>query len=238
MPKLNIVLATTTWYSPDNPRLSLALKMAREAGTNGYPLVVVDNSVEEVRQTIQKAGAIVHPQAERGMGKSRRQVFREALRLAGPNGIVVWLEPEKYTFVPLIAKVCEPFEQNPDLDLVIPRRRSLETYPIMQQHAEELGREGFRLATGRALDIWAGPAVFRARVAHYYLDYKGPPDRWDSLVIPAALMVTTGRKVDEVVVDYHHPPEQLEENTFPFYEKRIEQLTVITESYRNHLNLN
>lgn len=105
----------------------------------------------------------------------------------------------------------------------------------MQRHAEELGREGFRLATGRALDIWAGPQAFRARVADFYLNYHEKPDLWDSLVIPAARILKAGKKVDEIVVDYHHPPEQLEENTFDFWRRRIRQLATICDALTNNL---
>ncbi len=234
--KLNIVLATTTWYdSMENPRLLLALKTIAAAKACDYPIVVVDASSEEIRQALRGNRGIVYPQVERGMGGSRRQAIREAVKLAGPDGIIVWLEPEKHTFIPLVEDVCRPFITDPDLDLVIPRRKSLESYPPMQQLAEEFGREGFRLATGRALDSWFGPQAFRARVASYYLDYAGPPDLWDSIHVPAAQIIKAGHKVGEVIVDYHHPPEQLEEETFLFYQKRISQLAVIAEAFADNL---
>ena len=233
---MNIVLATTTFYKTlGDLRAALAIKMVEAATKCGYPVSVVDDSPEEIRRAIQTAGALVSPQRQKGMGASRRQTIEVARDLAKPDGIIVWLEPEKHTFVPLIAEVCQPFENDPALDLIIPRRRSLGSYPPMQQLAEELGREGFRLATGRALDSWFGPQAFRARVAHYYLNYDGQTDLWDSTQLPPARIVRAGHKVAEVVVDYTHPSEQLEEATFTFYQHRIRQLATLTQALTNNL---
>ena len=232
----NIVLATTTLYdSMENPRLPLALKTIAAAKACGYPFVVGDDSPKEVWEAIRRAGPNALHQAQKGMGPSRRHALRLALVLGGSDCIIVWLEPEKHTFVPLIDEVCAPFEEDPDLDLIIPRRRSLESYPPMQQLTEELGREGFRLATGCAFDSWFGPQAFRARVASYYLNYAGPPDLWDSIHVPAAQIIKAGHKVEEVVVDYQHPPEQLEENTLESYQKRVHQLATLSNALANNL---
>jgi len=233
---MQVVLATSTMYgSLEDMRVQLALKTTDEAHRNHYPIVTVDNSPESVKDELRIHGALVHNPEQKGMGAERRQAIREAAQRAGPDGIVVWLEPEKWTFVPLLEELLQYFSEDPDLDLIVPRRKSLASYPEMQQLAEALGREGFRLATGHDLDITFGPRVFRTRIAHFFLDYKGTPDLWDATHVPVMDAIKAGHKVTGVSVDYTHPEQQQTEDTLAFYELRVKQLHDLAQAMAQRL---
>lgn len=228
-----VVIATTTWYeSPDDLRIKLAVKTIQEAKKYEHKIVVVDSSSEVVKDAFQKNGAIVFPQKEKGMGASRRQVIREAVKVAGEERVVAWLEPEKHTFIPFLGMIASAMESQ-SADLAIPRRKNLKSYPLYQQYAEKMGNEAFRLCTGWDLDIWFGPRVFRPVIAHFFLDYQGEyGDKWNSIHIPVLRIIRAGKKVIEVEVDYVHPLEQTteEEGNWPMFKKRLEQLLVTVDA--------
>jgi len=229
-----VVIVTSTLYKgSDDVRAKLAIETICSAKEHGYPIVIVDSSPEEIRDSFRGHGAIVFDAEKQGMGIERRQAIRETTGLAGPDGIVAWMEPEKTPFVPLLGQVVKELIAQ-SADLAIPRRRSLESYPEIQQHAEWLGNEAFRMLTGMALDVWFGPRVFRSNIASFFLDYRGEyGDLWDSIFVPIIRAIKTGKKVIGVEVDYIHPKEQTAiEDDFPMFEKRINQLVTLIETIR------
>lgn len=211
-----VVIASTTFYRSPAVRDMLALRSAEEARRIGLPLVVVDGgSYPGFVEKLTSLGAIVHPETDRGMGPSRRQVLRLAAELAGKDGVVQWSEPEKHTFVKFIPKVAKPILDGV-ADLVLPWRKSLESYHRIQALSEEEARINLHDLIGVWWDFYFGPVALKASTAlQCFLEYNpmndvpNKPDTWEMLRLPI-LDVYADRtmRVVSVTVDYVHPPEQ------------------------------
>ncbi|MBI4085265.1 MAG: hypothetical protein HY432_02035 [Candidatus Liptonbacteria bacterium] len=206
---MKTVIATTTWYERQNVRAQLALKTAEEAGKKGLPMVVVDGgSYKEFAIDVTEQGAIFNINEGLSMGASRRQAISDAWDVAGPNGAVLWMEPEKW---PLISQVflMEAAMENAGADIVVPARKTMEGYPAIQQAAERLGNMYFAKVTGHELDVWIGPRLIGPNAIQYFLDYRGEHgDRWDSIFVPIIRAIAAGLKVIGCETDYVHPAEQ------------------------------
>lgn len=221
------VIATTTFSKTLDLRAQLAIKTAEAAKLHGYPLVVVDGgSHKDLRDTLLKHNAILFNEETPGMGPSRRQALSEASEIAGNNGVTIWMEPEKHTFVREITNTTLPI-LNGEADLVLPARKSLDSYPPEQEHAERIGNLAFKYLFGREFDPWFGPRVISKRTLKYFLNYQGEyGDKWDSIFIPVLRAMKDGLRVKSVEVDYIHPYEQTAEETgrVDFLLKWVEQL--------------
>ena len=168
------------------------------------------------------------------MGKSRRYAVKRALEKAGPDGVVVWIEPEKHPFVDSIEKVAKPIREG-KADLVIAERKSLESYPPIQQLCEKLGNHFFAMYTGLQADVWFGPHAMNRKYAEVFLAYNGHyGDRWDAIYTPIMRAITGGLRIEKVAVDYIHPAEQTQTETGnkDMDEKRFLQLTTLVEMIR------
>lgn len=234
-----VAIATTTFYRPhsdvDIERANLARNFVRSATDIGYSVFVVDGgSAHEFLGDIERCGAVVLPEEEFGMGKSRRQ----AIKAAHDSGrdVIVWSEPEKECYVAEISKTVEPIV-NGSSDLVVPKRRSLDSYPTAQQFAEPFGNAFWKALTGTDLDVWFGPRTWRRELSGLFLDYNGEyGDKWDSIFIPVLDVLNRGDRIASVEVDYTHPKIQRdrEESDLVFYRKRVEQLQNLMEALENH----
>lgn len=221
-----VVLATTTFAKKvDELRFLMALHTCEEAIRCGYEIVVVDDSGEEMRRALQGRGATVFTQETPGMGASRRQAIGEALK-AGAD-VVIWLEPEKYPIVPLFGPSID-MVANESFDIVVPWRRSLESYPAYQELSELRANRELGQITGRPeLDLMIGPRVMSRRGAELLLEYTGQEggDKWHILFLPILWALKNGYKVGSKEVDYIHPSEQTaaEEGDEEMNKKRDEQ---------------
>lgn len=233
---MKVVIATTTLYSTlAEVRAKLALETIRQANEAGYKIVIVDSSSRTIRECFRNQGAIVFQAESPKMGENIRQAIQEATRLAGTNGIVIRMEPEKAPLVPLLEQVTSHFSA---ADMVIPARtkKSFDSYPLIQQHTEWIGNRAFQILTGRALDVWFGVRIFRSSVSHFFLNYQGEyGDKWDAIFIPVLRAIKAGKRVLGVEVDYIHPQEQKKEEEKlerEFLAKRIEQLDSLIDAIR------
>lgn len=228
------VIATTTSYNPDMEsdiyRAGFAKNSIRTATDLGYEVVVVDGgSSDEFLSELEKYSARIYPQTLEGMGSSRRQAIREAL--TSGREIIAWTEPEKEDYIPEIVKTIQPIIEG-SADMIIPRRRSQESYPLAQQHSEKFINIFWRDLTGTDLDTVFGPRTWRREISHYFLDYDGEyGDNWDSIFIPLVNAVFDERmglgvRVAGVEVNYTHPQKQreIEEHNLEFHRKRIDQI--------------
>ncbi len=235
MPRTNskksvVVLATATFYNFHNPsdkvRATLALRLAKDAKRYGYPLIIVDGgSGITFQNNLKKEGVRVSEEKIPGMGAARRQAFREAFALGAK--IVVYLEPEKYSFLPFVKKCVEPILTG-KADMVIPKRKSLKTLPLFQQHSEFLGNFFCEAITGKNYDIFFGVRIFNKKAAQYFLDYRGKyGDKWDSILTPIVDAMQGKNKIVQIEIPYRYDPRQtrIEEHDIRFYKKRMEQLT-------------
>lgn len=204
-----IVLVTTTFSQSKNDlRAQLALKTIGEAKKAGYAIIVVDGSPDDgFKKELSDAGAVVIPEKEKGMGKSRRQCIQAGID-AGANTLA-WLEPEKYPMVSLFKPLFEMLETDVP-HIIIPRRKDLDGYPPYQHFSELRLNHALGNITGRPdWDLPIGPRVFNKSAAKYFLDYKGERgDQWESIFIPVFRAYRDGVRVDSCLVDYIHPPEQ------------------------------
>ncbi|MBL7100450.1 MAG: hypothetical protein ISS23_00680 [Nanoarchaeota archaeon] len=234
-----IVIATTTWYNPDlegdNLRAKITKNSIKRATDLEYQVMIVDGgSSDELLKYFETCGAKVFSQTNKGMGTGRRQVIKEAYNTN--REIIAWTEPEKEDYIPEIIKTAVPIIED-IADLVVPKRKSLKSYPLEQQYAEKLGNLFWKELTGYDLDMWSGPRTWKREFSNYFLDYMGEyGDKWDSIFIPVIDVILDGKKVLSVEVNYTHPKEQaeLEEHDLIFFMKRIEQLTELTKALETH----
>lgn len=217
-----VIIATATMYSgPEDYRAQVALRTVQKAVQHGRRIIVVDNSPQAVKNMLAWAGAMVFQDNGETIGQSRRQAIHMAMEKASvKERFIALIEPEKDAVVQHLRGMTRH-------DITVPRRASLSSYPELQQYAENFGNEAFRIRTGRALDMWFGPRVFRLSAAKFFLEYYGEHgDRWDSTFIPVVRAIANGADVGEYVVDFTYPVEQLatEENSFAMVRKRLDQL--------------
>lgn len=227
-----VVIATTTQYVDiKETRTKLAIKTVREAKRLGYKIVIVDNSPDRrIEEIFEASGAKVFRQHGTRMGEGRRQAIDDAAFFDEENGIVVWMEPEKYTFVSQIKGLISRMR---NADMVIPERKSLASYPIDQQRFEWLGNYRFQELTGKKLDVWFGPRIMKFNIVPYFLSYKGDyGDKWDSIFIPVIRAIADERKVIGLKTNYKHPESQTreEQGNLNIFNKRREQLNSLVEA--------
>jgi hypothetical protein len=237
-----VVIATTTFYNPDSEidrhRAGNARNTVRNATEAGYTIVVVDGgSSDEFLREIECLGAQLHMEAGSGMGQSRRQTLQAAYDTGKP--VVAWTEPEKESYIPEIYKTAVPILEG-CVDLVVPRRNNMYSYPTAQQNAEPLGNSFWKALTGHDLDMWFGPRTWARDMSHYFLDYDGTEhgDKWDSIFIPVMDAIIDGKQVTGVEVNYTHPQVQtdMEDKSVKFYFKRLEQLDNLMRALDTHWN--
>lgn len=235
-----VAIATTTRYNPDSEegvlRAGLAEDTIRDALELGYDVSVIDGgSADEFLQRLEAYGA--HIEAEEGntMGAGRRQALRKA-RDSG-RMIVAWTEPEKVDYVGSIAATSLPIIEGA-VDLVVPERKSLESYPVAQQHSERFGNAVFQGLTGRDLDVFIGPRTIGEKAFGYFLGYDGEyGDLWDSIFIPVLESIYFGGGVIGVPIDFEYPEEQRrfeERHAAGFNIKRLAQLDNLVPALIEH----
>ena len=234
-----IVIATTTLYRSSLENDLVRAEIAKETITNakelGYKIIVVDGgSSAELLRDFERLGAEVCQQELSGMGNCRRQAFK----LAYDSGkeIIVWTEPEKAPFIHQIDKAVKPIIDG-SADLVIPKRKSLESYPVVQQYAELLCNTFLRELTGRDLDYCFGPRIWKREFSSYFTEYKGEyGDKWEVTLIPIIDAISAGERVASVEIDYVHPRQQTEseEKDLGMFRKRIEQIENSTNACETH----
>ncbi len=183
--------------------------MATEAIRHGYDLTVVDGgSTPGFLRQLEQTGAGIYSQMTPGMGQGRKETLTHAAERGDTDTVYIWLEPEKYTIVSLLERLIEPI-QDGRVDITIPDRGDLASYPEEQRHAELFGNEAFRLLTGHSLDMWSGVRVMNREALQYFLDYEGEyGNLWDQHFVPVIRAIAFGLEVLSVPVDYVHPPEQ------------------------------
>ncbi len=228
--KSGVILVTTT-FSPSltDMRAQLALKTCHAARALGYNMIVVDGSPSlEFKAALRETGVTVFDETVRGMGSSRRQTLKAGLDTDAE--VVVWLEPEKYPIVPLLYP-CVEHVLSRNFDVVIPRRRSLDSYPAYQAFSElranwELGN----ILDRHDLDYYIGPRIMNRDAAAIMARYDGKidgkqtyGDNWEILFIPLIEMLQLDMWLGSVIVDYIHPKEQLVEDDETMRAKRDKQ---------------
>lgn len=224
-----VVIATTTFYPLlGDVRAELAVQTLTEIISLGLSVVVVDGgSPDEVTDQFKKLDAIVLTEnPSSSMGASRRQAMAFAGELAGDDGVVVWMEPEKLDFVSQIAKTVRPLLAG-KADMVIPRRLHMDSYPPEQAAAENIGNLAVSYLLGQEFDFWFGPMAMNQRALQEVLQYDGDyGDKWDSIMIPRLRAIAAGLRVVSEWVNYTHPAQQTfaETGNLDWLMRRVDQL--------------
>lgn len=236
---MKVVLATTTSYPSanfDKIRSNLAIEMIQNAQEKKYEIVIVDyNSSEIFLEKLKKMSANVIKLNENGFGKSKRLVISKALER---GEIIVLTEPEKISLIDFIPQLISPIETG-EAELVIPRRKSLSSYPSFQQNTEEKLNKKWFYITHTNFDISFGPRVLNSKSAFFFLNYTGIyGDRWESIFLPVIDAIKAGIKIKEVEINYIHPRIQTEyeEGNKTFDQKRLDQLNSLTKSISTYWN--
>lgn len=238
--KVSIVMATRyqTNNESDWVRADLARRTVEKARNLGYEVIIVDGgSKADLLNAFESSGAIlkVEPPKEgetTNWGLRRRMAFQIAYERNKP--VIVWTEPEKEPFISQIEKVVYPILEG-KADISIPRRKSIASYPSIQQDIERFANAYWEKLTGLDLDIWFGPRAWKRDITNYFLDYKGDyGDRWEVTFVPILRAIMDGKKVADVKIDYLHPSEQtaIEEDNLDFFKKRAEQLHNVVSAVR------
>ena len=225
----NFVIVTATKYENNNdPRFFMAEQTIGLARLFRYRIVVVDDSPDPaVARAFVEKEAVLFRQEVKGFGYAVRQAICEGAKLAGPDGIVAWQEPEKIDMLRHYKVFVDPILKN-EADMVIPRRTdfSLSTYPAEQVLSEKLLNHYAWLLSGKklALDLGSGVRVFKTALAHFFEDYDGAI--WDTLVIPVIRAVKANCRIESIGINYIHPRKQkeIEEGNTLWCEKRLTQL--------------
>lgn len=224
--KLTIVTTTSYNLDLDNDRVrsKLCLKFLESAYSKGYEVILVDNnSPDKLLKDFRRFSQVLNQESET-MGESRRQAIRYAFNRG--KEIILWTEPEKYPLVPFIPEIIKPILERKS-DLVMPKRKSLDSYPYMQQLSESFANCFWKNLTDTNIDIFFGPKAWKIQKSNYFLDYKGEyGDKWDSIVAPVINFISDKCKIGVVEVDYRHPRIQTdsESEDIEMQKKRINQL--------------
>lgn len=242
-----IVVCSLTSYKRSNSletsRAALATRTFEKIKAIGIRIIVIDdNSEKEFIDAFEKTGAEVVQQKGTTYGSGRRQAIRAGYSTCKP--VIVLMEPEKYTFVPHILETARLILSG-NADIVIPKRKSLSSYPYAQRHIEKYGNAVWKLVTGTNLDAWFGPHIIGRGSSHIYTNYDGKyGDLWDSTVVPLIDAIRSGKRCTSLKINYSHPVEQKEDESFSleFTLKRLNQLNnlvnAITSRWSEHENRN
>ncbi len=234
----NTVIVTNTGYSmsketleSDFCRTDLAKRMLKEAKDRGYRTVVVDCGTPAEMQKEFEPFCTEFFASTKPFGAARREAIKKAYALGAK--VIAWTEPEKVTYIPELWKTAKPVLCG-ESAFVVPKRSSLDSYPLFQQHTESAGNIFWKELTSTELDVFFAPRTWEREMSKYFLSYNGEyGDKWDSIFVPLLDAAFNKEKIISISVDYVNPREQTEieeKNAIAFYRKRIDQLVHIIKS--------
>lgn len=224
------VVAIMTYITYDTAwervRTNCMLKTIEEVKKRGHALVIVDGgSPPQFVNTMEELGVQVSAQEVPSMGNGIRQALRQACTIATDGQAIVWVEPEKYPLVSILGPAIQQFTDE-QLDLIMFRRQSLDSYPPEQAMAYQMIALATKYLTGIDSDFGWGPMILSKRAVEYFLNYESDyGDRWDSIHCPKLKIIKEGLPWKIVPIDYRHPPEMTAaEKGMVLFLKRIEQM--------------
>ena len=176
------------------------------------------NFVEDIR----KMGAIVLPEAKRGIANSQKQAIVYAAQDMTPDTYVL-LEPEKAgllrdSFGHILAPVKDGLA---DIVLVGRSDASMKTMTRMQRLTETKINEIISGITGIKADYCMAPRVWNAGANPHFVDYT-PTRNWDLFHGPFIDAMAAGKKVTPVSVDFTYPADMIAQEKWsePMGEKK------------------
>lgn len=221
-------------------RIQAAQELITAVVAQGHAMVVQIDT--ETGSNFENLGATLlrNPDGEssKEFGKERRLLFlwaKDYLESHGGKGAVIWTEPEKTDLARFIKNIIEPIK-NGKADMVLPRRRSLVSYPFWQRSWEDTGNRMCQIVSGKDYDFFFGPKVLSTTALNYYIEYprgEAVSDSWDSISSPILDAIALDAKIAEVEIDFQYPQAQLESETedLDILLKRTKGLDVIITEF-------
>lgn len=251
----DLAVYTSTLYKEDpvsKVRAPLAIKFLENARDLGIRCVVTDSgSNQEFLDKLsgmENVTVVDDSEKKASMGESRRSALDKAEHLDGTE-FFLYADPEKDD---LITKenINEMLEmlRNDEADIVVPQRKSLESYPPFQAWVEKrANKRATELAEGysesnqdsKPLDLWFGPKMMNRKGAKFFENYndaKDKLDKWDSIIVPVIEAHNAGLRIGTVEVDYDVDTTQRDSEVNdptvakPMLKKRVEQYIKILEA--------
>ena len=142
------------------------------------------------------------------------------------------LPQETPGMVPLLDEAVD-YVNSRNFDMVMFRRKSLESYPPEQMHSYQMGNLAIRYIAGIETDFFFGPVTLSHQGVDYFLRYQSPfDDLWDSIHVPKLQIINDGLPWTQVEVDYTHPREQTEAETgvLDLFLRRTQQMYQLTQA--------
>ncbi|MBS3099184.1 hypothetical protein J4462_03150 [Candidatus Pacearchaeota archaeon] len=181
----NVAIVSTTFYNDSEEgrlRKGLAENFFRQCVEGEYQVFVVDGGTDDgdFLEELRKLGVSAFEETQHGLGPSRREALKHASNYFDEKfgrkmnvddfirkNIVAWSEPEKVDYVRLLPRLLEEF-QSTEADILVPTRKSLDSYPTAQQHSETFGNQrhtdhGYIDSSGKPLDTFFGPKIWNLR---------------------------------------------------------------------------
>ncbi len=191
-------------------RYGLHRKFLRAARAAGYRVIAIVEP-EYPKSYLVGTGVQAVPQTGVGIGSA----YRQGLGLALEEGeCAAYAEPEKVSYVREIVKTVQPILQK-NVELTVPKRITMRSYPPVQQQTEKIGNKFFRQLTGYGIDVFFGPeTIASGKAAEIFLSYEsakfpGKEDSHDAHIVPIMECIISKLNVLSVPVQYEHPREQI-----------------------------
>ncbi len=174
-------------------------------GAGHAPYVVDRGSSPDFRRRLQSLDIALRIEPGSSAGAARRAAIEMA---SSDNSIIAWSEVERGPLIPFLERLVSPLSE---ADIVIPSRFSLDSFPYVQQLAEQLGNWLWRQYAGAPLDVFFGPHIWDVKLSDMFLRYDGRyGDRSDSALIPLLEIALSGEGMIDMPIHYTHPEEQFE----------------------------
>jgi hypothetical protein len=236
-----VSVITTTYYpDPTDPiqqvRATLALKTIRALGNASFPVTVIDGGSDESIFPIHELDARVITVDDHDMVFTRQLAAASVVDRNPFLTHMVWLEPEKDLADQLPQWIERAVEES--AAVLIPMRKSMESYPLHQQISERALNEQLADIFGREMgDQVFGPRIFRrdAVIKHWlrdFGDYNSEARQWSAITAPAWSALAAGDRVVGLPVDFEYPQTQtlVETDNDSMAAKRLLQRDVLTQN--------
>lgn len=251
--KSRSVIVTTTFYNNRQEiRYGLTCQFVQAVTAKNYKIIIVDGSPgPAIAQSFRDLGAEVFPQVAKGLGWSRRELFRHAGRIMSADHeafFVLWIEPEKVDFANHLETMLGPFT-NETIDLVMPKREEKlyrDGYPAYQYFSEHTANAIYQQLFGPAnADPFFGPIAYKSTFRACFEGLSAGQyglENDDYLQLYGQVVARyCGAKAVVAEIPFRYPPEQKAHELQPdnlqtMFTKRLDQLNNIANQWFNIYN--
>ena len=233
----NVVVNLVTFYKSNNIRSNLAIETIKLLKQNNFEIIIVDGgSYSEFIETITNLEIKIFIETQKDLRESKREAYQKAYETG--KDIIICMEPEKPDFVRSILQLVKYLNNN-SLDFLLPGRKQL-TCSEFQKYTESAINRFYQDYTGLNWDFCFGPLIWRRDQTPYLLNFESKVEKayWDIHTIEPLLARKEGKRVEQVKIDFTYDPTIItEESSIPFYQKRISQLQLMTETLTKYPEL-